>query len=85
MNLVQLSGAGRMGGLNLELNKVVGKDVRTPKTEGAMICDSYIPEKDNPYPLCDNKECGQSTTCNLSLYMDESPYYQECCMYEIKL
>ena len=35
-------------------------------------CKDYIPEKNNPYPLCDNPACEKSAACNLSLHMDES-------------
>ena len=42
-----------------------------------MCCKNFIPEKDNPYPLCDNKDCELSATCNLSAHMDESPYRPE--------
>lgn len=34
-------------------------------------CENYIPEKDNPYPLCDNKECKESKICNISAHMKE--------------
>jgi len=37
----------------------------------------FIPEQDNVYPLCDDKDCPLTTSCNISAYMDETPYWQE--------
>ena len=40
-------------------------------------CPEYKPEKNNPYPLCDNFDCKDKEICNLSLHMDEEPYWGE--------
>ena len=32
-------------------------------------CADYIPEKNNPYPLCDNPACVHSSECNISVHM----------------
>jgi hypothetical protein len=32
-------------------------------------CPGFIPEEDNPYPLCDNPACPQRDACNLSAHM----------------
>jgi len=36
-------------------------------------CPNYMPEKDNPYPLCDNPGCPDSEVCCLSAHMP-GPY-----------
>lgn len=38
-------------------------------------CDRYI-SNNQPYPLCDNKRCEYSKTCNVSYWMDDSPSYE---------
>lgn len=47
------------------------------KTICGLKCPNYLPEKNNPYPLCDNTECKESKTCNCSAHMDESKFYKE--------
>lgn len=34
-------------------------------------CKDYIPEKGNPYPLCDNPNCKEAETCNKSANMND--------------
>jgi len=45
-------------------------------SKGEAKCKNYILEEDRPYPLCVNKECDKSKTCNISAYMDEEPYWE---------
>ena len=33
-------------------------------------CANFTPEKDNPYPLCDNRACVRSRECNMSAHME---------------
>jgi hypothetical protein len=42
-------------------------DMKQPDSK----CTCFIAEKDNPYPLCDNPDCIDRHTCNLSMYMLE--------------
>ncbi len=39
------------------------------------LCIDYKQEKDNPYSLCDNPDCKDKEACNISLYMNEEPYW----------
>jgi hypothetical protein len=32
-------------------------------------CRDYVPEKDNPYPLCDRSNCILALSCNQSAHM----------------
>jgi len=38
-------------------------------------CPHYKPEKENPYPLCDNTDCKHKTVCNISAHMNETPFW----------
>lgn len=47
------------------------------KSISGLKCENYIPEKGNPYPLCDNPACKESATCNISAHMDTEPFYPQ--------
>lgn len=36
-----------------------------------VSCENYIPEKNNPYPLCDNPACSSAASCTMSKHMEE--------------
>lgn len=40
-----------------------------------LKCENYIPEKGNPYPLCDNKFCKDSKICNISAHLEDDGGY----------
>lgn len=42
-----------------------------PKWPVEEKCPEYIPEKNNPYPLCDNKKCEERFVCCISARMKE--------------
>jgi len=39
------------------------------KSVSGVRCENYIPEKHNPYPLCDNPACEISAQCAMSAHM----------------
>ena len=41
------------------------------KCFSGIDCENYIPEKGNPYPLCDNPKCKDSKKCNISAYWND--------------
>lgn len=43
----------------------------------SCYCPHYIPENNNPYPLCDNLKCQLNKTCCISAYMDEKAMLDE--------
>ena len=43
--------------------------------KNVRYCPDFIPEEHNPYPLCDNPDCKDKETCNMSLHMNEEPYW----------
>ncbi len=41
------------------------------KSISGIRCENYIPEKHNPYPLCDNPACPSAASCTMSSHMEE--------------
>jgi hypothetical protein len=46
-------------------------------------CPDFTPEKDNPYPLCDNPACPLKYECNISAHMI-GPYDEPIYAFRIK-
>jgi hypothetical protein len=42
-------------------------------------CNKFIPN-DSAYPLCNNPQCKESLTCNISEHMDETIYDKDFCL-----
>jgi hypothetical protein len=36
----------------------------------SIECDNYTAVNDSPYPLCGNRDCGESYTCQLSAHYE---------------